>query len=271
MPLPTSSLRQAVWILSAVTLLIAAVPAAAWSAEASCEKGMPSLLPPIWPFHRGHPHEASPPRWWRGYLGVSGAGHALSASGMNRIYGDLSGVRADYAFWFTPHWALRADAGFVGGSGKVDLVDGTVRPLKNSMTVLTVPFMLEGLYRFGGGDWKRRAWPYCGIGFGTVESDERIELTTVGARYDTLMVRTDSGTIGPVFAVMAGYQFHVGANLHGVVEARMLQSRARRYHDLSDPNGPDEVAAYDEFSRIIRRPDYDVTGFEFSLGLCWGR
>lgn len=216
---------------------------------------------------------ASPYGPWRGFIGVSGTTHQLTASEMNRVYGTLGGVKFDYTYWFRPCWAARAGLNFSSASKKVDVTDPAVKVETNSMDVLSVPMTVEVLRRWRGGDWTREIGAYYGLGIAFIENDETIELLTVGATpLDTLLyVKTDGAYYSYGVTLVAGYQFHIWNRFHGTLEARWLQAQLGRFRDGAEPKDADEEEAYAEFKRLIHRPDYDVTGWQASLGLNWGK
>ncbi len=214
---------------------------------------------------------ASPYGPWRGFVGGSGVSHQLTASEMNRLYGTLDGVKLDYTYWFRPCWAGRAGLSFSTARTKVDVIDPSVKLEKNSMDVLSVPATIEVLRRWRGGDWTRAIGAYYGLGLAFIENDERIRLRAVYPSLDTLDVQTTAAYYSYGLTFVAGYQFHVWDRFHGTLEARWLQTRPGRFRDDADPKNAQEEQVYAEFKRLIHRPDYDVTGWQASLGVNWGR
>jgi opacity protein-like surface antigen len=214
---------------------------------------------------------ASPYGPWRGFLGVSGAGHQLTASEMKRVYGALGGVKLDYTYWFRPCWAGRAGLSFSSARTKVDVTDPAVKVENNSMDVLSVPATVEVLRRWRGGDWTREIGAYYGLGIALIENDETIRLRAVEPTLDTLDVKTGAAYYSYGVTFVAGHQFHVWDRFHGTLEVRWLQAQRGRFRDDADPKNAQEEQAYTEFKRLIHRPDYDVTGWQASLGVSWGK
>lgn len=217
------------------------------------------------------PDRLSVDRPWRGFLGFSGVTHKLVTSEMKRKYTTLGGGRGDYTFWFTPRWAAKLEISFLDGTGQVDITDPGVQVEKNAMSVLTVPIMIEVLHRWRGADYRQRVWPYFGIGIGSVANEELIELRAVQASFDPIYVRTSSRAMNFAVSATAGIQFRVKGRLHGVIETRWLQTDPGRFEDLAEPKDADEERAYREFQAMIHRPEYNVSGWEGSAGLRWGR
>ncbi len=215
---------------------------------------------------------ASPYGPWRGFVGVSSTGHQLTASEMNRVYGTLGGVRFDYSYWFRPCWGARAALNFSSARTKVDVTDPTVKVETNFMDVLSVPTTVEVLRRWRGGDWTREIGAYYGLGIAFIENDETIRLRVVEEpTLDTLDVKTDGAYYSYGVTFVAGYQFHIWNRFHGTLEARWLQAQRGRFRDGADPKNAEEEQVYAEFKRLIHRPDYDVTGWQASLGVNWGK
>jgi hypothetical protein len=261
--------RGALRLTSGVALLVAIAVAPAQGAAGASPEPTLMLHAPTWLGGRAPARRPRPVPSGRLSIGVSGVSGALAAPEMSPRYQGLGGMRLDCTQWLTQQWAGRVEVGVLSGRGTTLVVDPLVQVERNSTELTSSQFMLSVLRRWSGGSFKQPVWPYFGLGVGVVENDETIELRAVEASLDTIEVRTSGSSGSFAVAAIAGLQFRIRGRLHGTVEARWLRTGAGKFSDSAEPKNVEEQLVYQEFTAMIHRPDYDVTGWQGSAGLRW--
>jgi len=202
------------------------------------------------------------PTWRAIYLNVT-------ESETRDAFGDFFGIAAGgMTWWLTARSGIEGEIGFISSKGSARVLDPSWNVQTGTLEMWALPMSVNYLYRLGGHGGSPNFAPYIGTGIGLVPGLERMRLN---ATQGDVEFAANLGAFRGAFEGhgILGADFHLSESFHGIIESRWTHSGDGSTVEAVDEKKAEDVAASALLHSIIRRSNFNFTGWGIQAGFRW--